>query len=63
MKRKLFLTSLLLFLSLSFSSNPPGWYVQQLPVNDFVNDIFFLDSLNGWLVTRGSTIRWIQVIL
>ncbi|MBK8982072.1 MAG: T9SS type A sorting domain-containing protein [Ignavibacteria bacterium] len=53
MKRKLFLTALLLFFSFSFSSNPPGWYVQQLPVNDFVNDIFFLDSLNGWLVTDG----------
>ncbi|MBK8982310.1 MAG: hypothetical protein IPM38_08325 [Ignavibacteria bacterium] len=54
MKRKLCLTALLLFLSLSFSSNPPGWYVQRLPVNDLVNDVFFLDSLNGWLVTQGD---------
>ena len=33
---------------------PPGWYQQTLPVNDFINDIFFLDSLNGWAVTNGS---------
>ena len=45
---------MLLFLANTFrSDNPPGWYVQQLPVNDLVNDIFFLDSLNGWLVTNG----------
>ena len=33
---------------------PPGWYQQTLPVNDFINDIFFLDSLNGWIVTDGD---------
>jgi len=37
------------------SDNPPGWYLQQLPVNDFVNDIFFLDSLTGWVVTNGGS--------
>ena len=24
-------------------------------MNDLVNDIFFLDSLNGWVVTEGHT--------
>ena len=33
---------------------PPGWYQQTLPVNDLINDIFFLDSLNGWIVTDGD---------
>ena len=33
---------------------PPGWYQQTLPVNDRINDIFFLDSLNGWIVTDGD---------
>ncbi|MBK8982071.1 MAG: T9SS type A sorting domain-containing protein [Ignavibacteria bacterium] len=28
--------------------------MQRLPVNDLVNDVFFLDSLNGWLVTQGD---------
>ncbi|MBK8981341.1 MAG: T9SS type A sorting domain-containing protein [Ignavibacteria bacterium] len=54
MKRFSLSAFIVLFLSLSFSSNPPGWYVQTLPVNDFVNDIFFLDSLNGWVVTQGD---------
>lgn len=34
---------------------PPGWYQQTLPVNDFVNDIFFIDSSNGWVITQGRT--------
>ena len=33
---------------------PPGWYQQTLPVSDIVNDIFFIDSLNGWIVTNGG---------
>ncbi|MEO8447242.1 MAG: YCF48-related protein, partial [bacterium] len=52
--RKLILLELaLLFLATTFQSdNPPGWFQQQLPVSDFINDIFFLDSLNGWSVTN-----------
>jgi photosystem II stability/assembly factor-like uncharacterized protein len=46
---------LLLFASTFRSHNPPGWYQVQLPVNDLINDIFFLDSLTGWVVTRGHT--------
>lgn len=54
MKRLIFLELIFLFLATTFSSNPPppGWFQQTLPVNDFINDIFFLDSLNGWVVTK-----------
>ena len=53
--RKLIYTLTLLFLSFTFNSMPPpGWYQQTLPVNDLINDIFFLDSLNGWIVTDGD---------
>ena len=54
--RKLLYILTLLFLSFTFNSMPPpGWYQQTLPVNDLINDIFFLDSLNGWVVTQGHT--------
>ena len=56
MKKLILLELALLFLATTFvSDNPPGWYLQQLPVNDFVNDIFFLDSLTGWVVTNGGS--------
>ena len=55
MKKLILLELALLFLATTFQSdNPPGWYQQTLPVNDFVNDIFFLDSLNGWVVTNSN---------
>ena len=55
MKKLILLELALLFLATTFQSdNPPGWYQQTLPVNDNINDIFFLDSLNGWVVTQGS---------
>ena len=55
MKKLILLELAFLFLATTFQSdNPPGWYQQTLPVNDFVNDIFFLDSLNGWAVTQGN---------
>jgi photosystem II stability/assembly factor-like uncharacterized protein len=56
MKKLILLELAFLFLATTFSSNPPppGWYQQTLPVNDYVNDIFFLDSLNGWVVTEGN---------
>ncbi|MEZ4688776.1 MAG: T9SS type A sorting domain-containing protein [Ignavibacteria bacterium] len=54
MKKLILLELALLFLATTFQSdNPPGWYQQTLPVNDNINDIFFLDSLNGWAVTYG----------
>ena len=58
MKKLILLELAFLFLATTFSANPPppGWYQQTLPVNDFVNDIFFLDSLNGWVVTPNGYI-------
>ena len=58
MKKLILLELAFLFLATTFSSNPPppGWYQQTLPVSDQINDIFFLDSLNGWAVTNGSFI-------
>ena len=56
MKKLILLELALLFLATTFrSDNPPGWYQQILPVADQINDIFFLDSLNGWIVTKGHT--------
>ena len=52
----LFISIILLFtVGVNLQDNPPpGWYQQTLPVNDLINDIFFLDSLNGWIVTDGD---------
>ena len=52
----LFIFIILLFtVGVNLQDNPPpGWYQQTLPVNDLINDIFFLDSLNGWIVTDGD---------
>ncbi|MBS1552988.1 MAG: T9SS type A sorting domain-containing protein [Bacteroidetes bacterium] len=57
MKKLILLELAFLFLATTFSSNPPppGWYQQTLPVSDNINDIFFLDSLNGWAVTQGGS--------
>jgi photosystem II stability/assembly factor-like uncharacterized protein len=56
MKRLILFELILLFLSTTFiGDNPPGWFQQTLPVNDLVNDIFFIDSLTGWVVTDGRT--------
>jgi photosystem II stability/assembly factor-like uncharacterized protein len=33
---------------------PPGWYIQPIPVNKNIVDIYFTDTLNGWAVT-GNT--------
>ncbi|MCI0450132.1 MAG: hypothetical protein L0Y79_10190, partial [Chlorobi bacterium] len=55
MKRLLFFELLVLFLATTFESDsPPGWFQQTLPVSDVINDIFFLDSLTGWVVTQGG---------
>ncbi len=54
--KRLIITGLLAFLiSTTFlSDNPPGWFQQELPVNDVTRDISFTDSLNGWIITEGS---------
>lgn len=55
MKKLILIELTLLFLATTFQSdNPPGWYQQQLPVNNIINDMFFLDSLKGWIVTGRS---------
>lgn len=57
MKKLIISELVLLFLATTFiSDNPnPGWVQQTLPVNDLINDIYFLDSLTGWVVTDGRT--------
>jgi photosystem II stability/assembly factor-like uncharacterized protein len=56
MKKLILFELIILFLATTFESdNPPGWFQQTLPVNDQINDIFFLDSLTGWVVTDGRT--------
>ena len=56
--KKLILTELVfIFLATTFfvDSPPPGWYQQVLPVNKTINDLFFTDSLKGWVVTTGGS--------
>ena len=56
MKKLILFELIFIFLATTFiSDNPPGWYQQVLPVNDQINDIFFLDSLTGWIVTAGAS--------
>lgn len=56
MKRLILFELIILFLATTFESDsPPGWFQQVLPVNDQINDIFFLDSSTGWVVTDGRT--------
>jgi photosystem II stability/assembly factor-like uncharacterized protein len=56
MKRLILFELFLIFFATTFETDsPPGWFQQTLPVNDFINDIFFIDSLNGWVVTQGKT--------
>jgi photosystem II stability/assembly factor-like uncharacterized protein len=51
--RKLLYIIPFLFIAFTFQSdNPPGWYQVPLPVNKFITDIFFVDSLRGWTVTN-----------
>jgi photosystem II stability/assembly factor-like uncharacterized protein len=50
--KKLLITGLLAFLIATtfLSDNPPGWFQQQLPLSNVtVQDIFFIDSLKGWV--------------
>ncbi|MBE2226787.1 MAG: T9SS type A sorting domain-containing protein [Ignavibacteria bacterium] len=55
MKRLILFELMLLFLATTFESDsPPGWFQQTLPVNKIINDIFFIDSSNGWAVTAKS---------
>ncbi len=55
--KKLILTELIfIFLATTFivDSPTPGWYQQTLPVNKTINDIFFIDSLTGWIVSSNT---------
>ncbi len=57
MKNLILLELCFIFLATSFPGNappPPGWFPQVRPVNDVINDITFIDTLNGWAVTNGS---------
>jgi len=52
LKQVILLSSTLIFLAaFNFQDNPPGWYLQTLPVNKPIGDIYFVDSLNGWSCT------------
>jgi len=56
MKRLILFELIILFLATTFESDsPPGWFQQTLPVNKIINDIFFIDSSNGWAVTAGGS--------
>ncbi|RPI13902.1 MAG: hypothetical protein EHM58_17505, partial [Ignavibacteriae bacterium] len=53
----IFYISILVFtIGFNFTDSPPppGWYQQSLPVNDFINDIFFIDTTTGWVLTQGK---------
>ncbi|MBS1492338.1 MAG: T9SS type A sorting domain-containing protein [Bacteroidetes bacterium] len=52
----LLIISILFFAFTLQSDKPMGWFQQTRPVNDFINNIFFLDSLTGWAVTAGGNI-------
>ena len=51
----LFFTAIIV-LGFAVPVNPPGWYQQPLPVNDQINDIYFINAQTGWIVTNGSNI-------
>jgi len=56
MKRLILFELIILFLATTFESDsPPGWFQQNIPVNKIINDIFFIDSSNGWAVTAGGS--------
>jgi photosystem II stability/assembly factor-like uncharacterized protein len=49
-----YLTIVIILAGINFSDNrSPGWFVQTLPINDAYNDLFFIDSLHGWMVSTG----------
>ena len=55
MKRLILFELIIIFLATTFESDsPPGWFQQTIPVNKIINDIFFIDSSNGWAVTAKS---------
>jgi hypothetical protein len=53
MKRIILLELCFLFLATTFRGDnpPPGWYIQPIPVNKNIVDIYFTDTLHGWAVT------------
>ena len=56
MKKLILLELCLLFLATTFrgDSPPSGWYIQQIPVNKNITDIYFTDTLNGWAVASNT---------
>ena len=54
MKRIILLELCVLFLATVFKgdSPPAGWYIQQIPVNKNIVDIYITDTLNGWAVSN-----------
>ena len=56
MKKLILSEFIFIFLATTFivDSPNPGWYQQILPVNKTVNDIFFIDSSNGWVVSSNT---------
>lgn len=47
----------LFILAFTFTGNPPGWYELTLPDDSVtVQDIYFIDSLNGWVAVRKNTL-------
>jgi photosystem II stability/assembly factor-like uncharacterized protein len=49
-----YLTIVIILAGINFSdTKSPGWFIQPLPVNDAYNDLFFIDSLHGWMVSTG----------
>jgi photosystem II stability/assembly factor-like uncharacterized protein len=49
-----YLTIVIILAGINFSDGrSPGWFVQTLPINDAYNDLFFIDTLHGWMVSTG----------
>jgi photosystem II stability/assembly factor-like uncharacterized protein len=49
-----YITLIFIIAGINFSdSRSSGWFIQTLPINDEYLDLFFLDSLNGWMVSKG----------
>ncbi len=57
MKKLIIFIFLIFLIATTFlSDNPPGWYQQQLPLSNVtVQDIYFIDSLKGWVSARKNS--------
>ena len=53
-----YLTLTAIIAGINFSDvRSPGWFIQPLPVGDQFNDLFFIDSLRGWMVGNSYIIH------